>query len=160
MPDVYVPLDTTYYTRLHRELAAKGCINSSILKWLNTNQKRLSKDYNVNTFRKERERLLKDKTTNNERFREGFVRFKDEFDVPQEMLDILFAKAKDENIEYTDSMLQATLPFLRTQLKALVARDLFSSSEYYEIMNPISEIYKQGVEAIKDEELFKDIKTE
>lgn len=160
MPDVYVPLDTTYYTRLHRELAAKGCINSSILKWLNTNQKRLSKDYNVNTFRKERERLLKDKTTNNERFREGFARFKDEFDVPQEMLDILFAKAKDENIEYTDSMLQATLPFLRTQLKALVARDLFSSSEYYEIMNPISEIYKQGVEAIKDEELFKDIKTE
>ena len=160
MPDVYVPLDTTYYTRLHRELAAKGCINSSILKWLNTNQKRLSKDYNVNTFRKERERLLKDKTTNNERFREGFVRFKDEFDVPQEMLDILFAKAKDENIEYTDSMLQATLPFLRIQLKALVARDLFSSSEYYEIMNPISEIYKQGVGAIKDEELFKDIKTE
>jgi carboxyl-terminal processing protease len=160
MPDVYVPLDTTHYTHLHRELAAKGCINSSILKWLNTNQKRLSKDYNVNAFRKERERLLKDKDINDERFREGFVRFKNEFKVPQEMLDILYAKAKDEHIEYTDSMLQATLPFLRTQLKALVARDLFSSSEYYEIMNPISEIYQQGLEAIKDEELFKDIKTE
>lgn len=44
-------------------------------------------------------------------------------------------------------------------MKALVARDLFSSSEYYEIINPISEIYKQGLKAIKDEELFKDIKT-
>lgn len=159
MPDVYVPLDTTYYTRLHRELAAKGCINTTILKWMNTHQKQLLKDYNVNSFRKERERLLKDKTINNERFREGFGRFQKEFEVPQEMLDILFSKAKDEHIEYTDSALQATLPFLRTQIKALVARDLFSSSEYYEIINPISEIYKQGLKAIKDEELFKDIKT-
>ena len=160
MPDVYVPLDTTYYTRLHRELAAKGCINSSILKWININQKRLSKDYNVSSFRKERERLLKDKDVNNERFREGFQRFKNEFQVPQEMLDMLFAKAKEAQIEYTDSAYQATLPFLCIQLKALVARDLFSSSEYYEIINPISEIYKEGLKAIKDEELFKDIKTQ
>jgi len=159
MPDVYVPLDTTYYTRLHRELAAKGCINSSILKWLNTNQKRLLKEYDTSAFRKERARLLEDKSVNNERYRGGFERFKNEFEVPQEMMDLLWAKAKDEHIEYTDSMLQATLPFLRTQLKALVARDLFSSSEYYELINPISEIYRNGLKGIKDEELFKDIKT-
>lgn len=160
MPDVYVPLDTTYYTRLHRELAAKGCINTSILKWLNINQKRLHKEYDTNAFRKEHARLLEDKSVNNERYREGFQRFRSEFEVPQTLMDILFAKAKEENIEYTDSMLQATLPFLRLQIKALVARDLFSSSEYYEILNPISEIYKNGLEAIRDEERFKDIKTE
>lgn len=160
MPDVYVPLDTTYYTRLHRELAAKGCINTSILKWLNINQKRLHKEYDTNAFRKEHARLLEDKSVNNERYREGFKRFCNEFEVPQTLMDILFAKAKEENIEYTDSMLQATLPFLRLQIKALVARDLFSSSEYYEILNPISEIYKNGLEAIRDEERFKDIKTE
>ncbi len=160
MPDVYVPLDTTYYTRLHRELAAKGCINTSILKWLNINQKRLHKEYDTNAFRKEHARLLEDKSVNNERYREGFKRFCNEFEVPQTLMDILFAKAKEENIEYTDSMLQATLPFLRLQIKALVARDLFSSSEYYEILNPISEIYKNGLEAIRDEERFKDIKRE
>ena len=160
MPDVYVPLDTTYYTRLHRELAAKGCINTSILKWLNINQKRLHKEYDTNAFRKEHARLLEDKSVNNERYREGFKRFCNEFEVPQTLMDILFAKAKEENIEYTDSMLQATLPFLRLQIKALVARDLFSSSEYYEILNPINEIYKNGLEAIRDEERFKDIKTE
>lgn len=160
MPDVYVPLDTTYYTRLHRELAAKGCINTSILKWLNINQKRLHKEYDTNAFRKEHARLLEDKSVNNERYREGFKRFRSEFEVPQTLMDLLFAKAKEEHIEYTDSMLQATLPFLRLQIKALVARDLFSSSEYYEILNPISEIYKNGLEAIRDEERFKDIKTE
>ena len=160
MPDVYVPLDTTYYTRLHRELAAKGCINSSILKWLNTNQKRLHKEYDTSAFRKERARLIEDKSVNNERYRDGFLRFNKEFEVPQTMMDILLAKAKEENIEYTDSMLQATLPFLRRQMKALVARDLFSSSEYYEILNPINEIYHHGLEAIKDEERFRGIKTE
>ena len=160
MPDVYVPLDTTYYTRLHRELAAKGCINNTILKWLNTNQKRLLKEYDTSAFRKERARLLEDKSVNSERYRGGFLRFKNEYEVPQEMMDYLWEKAKEEHIEYTDSMRQATLPFLRLQLKALVARDLFSSSEFYEIINPISEIYRHGLDGIKDEELFKDIHTQ
>ena len=33
MPDIYVPLDTTRFTRLHREMSAKSCINTTALKW-------------------------------------------------------------------------------------------------------------------------------
>ena len=45
------------------------------------------------------------------------------------------------------------------QLKALVARDLWDMSEYYEIMNPNSEIYKEGLRALKDDKLFNGIRT-
>ena len=75
------------------------------------------------------------------------------------MMDMLIAKAKEEKIEYTDSAFQATLPLLRVQMKALVARDLWDMSEYFEIINPTTEIYKQGLKAIKDEELFRNIRT-
>lgn len=158
MPDVYVPLDTTFLTILYRELATKGCINNSVIKWLNINQKRLLKEYDTSAFRKERARLLEDKSVNNERYRAGFERFKKEFEVPQELFDLLWAKAKEEHIEYTDSMYQTTLPVLRLQLKAMVARDIFSISEYVELMLPFNTIILKGIEAIKDEELFKDIK--
>ena len=157
MPDVYVPLDTTRYTRLHRELAAKSCINTTTLKWIDLNRKRLVKEYDVETYHKARTRQANDKSYKLADLRTGFERFKREFTVPQDMLDILVAKAKEEKIEYTDSTFQATLPILRQQLKALVARDLWDMSEYFEIMNSNSEIYQRGLEAIKNEELFQNI---
>ena len=157
MPDVYVPIDTTYYTRLHRELNAKSCVNSTTLKWLNLNRKSLVKEYAIDNYRKANARRLDNKPFETEDLRAGFNRFKQEFTVPQDMMDMLVAKAKEEKIEYTDSAFQATLPLLRLQMKALVARDLWDMSEYYELMNPTNEIYKKGLEALKDDDLFKDI---
>ena len=157
MPDVYVPLDTTLYTRLHRELAAKSCINSTTLKWIDQNRKQLVKEYEVETYRKARSRQAKNKMYDPADLRKGFERFKQTFTVPQEMMNILAAKAQDEHIEYTDSEFQATLPMLKVQLKALVARDLWDMSEYYEIINPTNEIYQQGLQALKNEELFQNI---
>ena len=59
----------------------------------------------------------------------------------------------------TDSAFQASLPMLTLQLKAYIARDLFDMSEYVEIINSTSEIYQRGLEAIKDEKLFENIKS-
>ena len=159
MPDIYVPLDTTRFTRLHREMSAKSCINTTALKWTDMNRKRLSKLYNTNAFRKERAKMLNGKSVDYENYREGFERFKAEFTVPQEMLDMLRAKAEEAKIQVTDSAFQASIPMLTLQLKAFIARDLFDMSEYFEIINATSEIYQRGLEAIKDEKLFENIKS-
>lgn len=153
MPDVYVPLDTTLYTRLHRELSAKSCIIQSTLKFLDKHRKQLIKDYNVNDFRKELalRQAKKKYNANTLIYNEGFKRFKDTYEVPQELLDILADQAKTAKIEYTDSMYQATLPLLTLQLKALLARDIWDMSEYYQIMNPASEIYVKGLATMKEE---------
>ena len=157
MPDVYVPLDTAAYTHLHRELAAKSCITGTTLKWIETNRKRLTKEYDIDAYRKAHAKWLSGKSYKVEDIRSGFERFKQDFTVPQDMMDILTAKAKEAKIEYTDSAFQATLPLLQLQLKALVARDLWDMSEYHEIFNTSSEIYTQGLKALKNEELFQGI---
>lgn len=153
MPDVYVPLDTTLYTRLHRELSAKSCIIQSTLKFLDKHRKQLIKEYDVNDFRKELalRQAKKKYNANTLIYNEGFKRFKDTYEVPQELLDILAEQAKTAKIEYTDSMYQATLPLLTLQLKALLARDIWDMSEYYQIMNPASEIYVKGLATMKEE---------
>lgn len=153
MPDVYVPLDTTLYTRLHRELSAKSCIIQSTLKFLDKHRKQLIKEYDVNDFRKELalRQAKKKYNANTLIYNEGFKRFKDTYEVPQELLDILADQAKTAKIEYTDSMYQATLPLLTLQLKALLARDIWDMSEYYQIMNPASEIYVKGLATMKEE---------
>ena len=45
--------------------------------------------------------------------------------------------------------MQRTLPYLKLQLKALVARDLWDMSEYFSIINTDSESVKKALELLK-----------
>ena len=45
MPDEFVPLDTTKYTRFHRELAAKSVIINQNLRYIDNNRKKLRSLY-------------------------------------------------------------------------------------------------------------------
>ena len=40
-------------------------------------------------------------------------------------------------------------------LKAAIARDLYDSGEYYQIINRIDPIFKEAVRVMKDEKLYK-----
>ncbi|MDE5739927.1 MAG: hypothetical protein K2H92_06405, partial [Bacteroidaceae bacterium] len=132
----------------------------TVLKWIDLHRKSLMKEYDVSTYRKAKARQTDNKNYDPIDLTAGFDRFKQQFTVPQDMLDILVAKAQEAKIEYTDSAFQATLPMLKLQLKALVARDLWDMSEYFQIINPTNEIYQCGLEAIKDDSLFEKIKSE
>ena len=126
MPDYFVPLDTTRYTPFHRQLAAKGIIIQQNLRYVDNHRKQLKKDYHE------------------------FDKFKRHFNVPQTLIDDIMAEAQKQEVKpKDDAELQRTLPYLRLQLKALVARDLWDMSEYFAIMNEESDIVKKALEVMK-----------
>lgn len=159
MPDVYVPLDTTRYTSLHRELVAKGCVNSTVLKWLNNHRQKLEKAYKVDDYRKARARMADNKAYNPAVLRDGFKMFLNDFTVGDDIIDMMKKKANEAKIEYNDSTLQAAKPLLLIQMKALIARDLWDMSEYFEIINQTNEVYMEGLKALKDDNAFIGIRT-
>lgn len=159
MPDVYVPLDTTRYTSLHRELVAKGCVNSTVLKWLNNHRQKLEKAYKVDDYRKARARMADNKTYNPADLRGGFKMFLNDFTVGDDIIDMMKKKANEAKIEYNDSTLQAAKPLLLIQIKALIARDLWDMSEYFEIINQTNEVYMEGLKALKEDNAFIGIRT-
>jgi len=125
MPDYFVPLDTMRYTRFHRELAAKSIIIQQNLKYVDKNRAQLKKKYT------------------------DFQQFKKEFTVPKSLIDALLAEGEKQKVKpKDDDELARTLPVLSTQLKALIARDLWDMAEYFSIMNEDSEIVKQGLELL------------
>ena len=125
MPDYYVPLDTTKYTRFHRELSARSFIINASLHYVDKNRKQLKKQY------------------------PSFARFKQEFEIPQSVTDAIFAEAEKQNIKPKDNEeLQQTLPYLRMQLKALVARDIWEMSQYFAVMNETNDVVKRALELI------------
>ena len=126
MPDYFVPLDTTLYTKFHRQLAAKSVIIQQNLRYVDNHRKELQKQY------------------------PDFSRFKAEYEVPQSLVDDILAEGKKLKVEPKDEAeLEKTLPYLRLQLKALIARDLWDMSEYFSVFNERSEIVKKALEVIQ-----------
>ena len=126
MPDVFVPLDTTRYTKFHRELAAKSVIIQQNLRYVDNNRKKLNRQYT------------------------DFATYKEQFEVPQSLVDAILTEGERLNIKpKDDEELQRTLPYLRLQLKALIARDLWDMSEYYSIFNEESDIVLRALELLQ-----------
>ena len=125
MPDFFVPLDTTQYTLFHRQLAAKGVIINTSLKYIDKNRRQLSKQY------------------------ASFEDFRAGFNVPQEVVDDVVAEAEKQKVKpKNDEELQQTLPMLRTQLKALIARDLWDMNEYFAIINEQNHIVQRALQIL------------
>lgn len=122
MPDVFVPLDTLKYTRLHRQLAAKSIVINNYLKYVDANRKQLRKQWKT------------------------FEDFAARYEVPQALLDTIFAQGNKEKIvPKDDEEQQCTIPYLRLQLKALVARDLWTMNEYFRVWNEENDIVRRAL---------------
>ena len=125
MPDEFVPLDTLQYTKFHRQLAAKSIIINANLKYIDNNRKQLKKQYPT------------------------FESFRDSFQVPQSVIDGIMAEAEKQKVKAKDDAeLQRTLPYLRLQLKALIARDLWDMNEYFQLMNTKNHIVQRALQLI------------
>ncbi len=123
MPDVFVPLDTTLVTTYMRNLAAKGIVISANLRYVDNNRKQLKKRY------------------------PEFQSFLNGFEVPRTLIDEIVAEGKKQKVEPRDEAeMKRTLPYMRTQLKALVARDLWNMSEYFQIINSLNPILQKALE--------------
>ncbi len=125
MPDYFVPLDTTKYTKFHRELVAKSIVTTANLRYVDGNRKQLKRRF------------------------PSFNEFKSTYEVPQSLVDSIIKEGEKQKIKpKDDAELERTLPQLRLQLKALVARDLWDMSEYFAIMNEQSAIVGKAIELV------------
>ena len=125
MPDVFVPLDTTQYTAFHRQLVARSLVINTTLRYVEDHRDELKTKY------------------------AKFDDYMKHFEVPQAMVDTLFAEAERQKVTpRDDAERQRTLPMLRLQLKALIARDIWDMNEYFRLMNEQNHIVSKAVEVI------------
>ena len=127
MPDYFVPLDTTVYTKYYRQLSLKNVILNRYLRYSDTNRKNLRAKYGESDFEK----------------------FKKEYEVPQSLIDEILSEGEKMNVKpKDDEERQKTLPKLRLTLKALTARDLWDMSEYFSIINEDSPTVRKALELL------------
>ena len=136
MPDIFVPIDTADYSDYYRDLIRKGIINQYVLQYMDKNRKSLENKY-----------LGKKKD-------KDFSYFKENFEIDEDFLTGLLAHAEKEKLKFNEEEYNRSLNHLKVNLKALVARDIFTVSEFYEIINETDKIFLEAVKVIQDEELY------
>ena len=99
MPDYFVPIDTTLYTDYHRKLVGKGVIIKFTMKFIEDHRKELADKY------------------------KKFDSFNEKFVIDDDMLATLREMGEKEGVKFNEEQYQKALPLIKTQLKALIARD-------------------------------------
>ena len=119
-PDIVVQSDTTQISDYMVKVVAKGVYNELLLGYLDRNREKLQNDYPT------------------------FERFEKEFSFPDEQMQRLVELAEAKGVKYDAEGYELSRELMRTQLTAMVAQRLFSTSEYYRYINPrVNDSYKR-----------------
>lgn len=131
MPDLFVGLDTSNSSDYFSNLIRNGVSSTFALEELNDNRDYYNKLYpDINTFI-------------------------DKFEVNKKMMDELIARGEDKGVEFNAEEFAISKKALEIRLKALMARNLFDSSAFYQIINELNPSFRKSVEILKNGEFNK-----
>lgn len=151
MPDLFVPLDTSKYYIYYNMLNRKNVVAGTVLDIMDQNRASFTEKY------------------------PDFKTYNQKFEVTEEMVDKIIAagdkadagkvdeevtepvdpktvkaapQAKPEPYKPDAKSIEFARPLLKKQIKGLIARDLFSLSEYFQVMNADDNAIKKAVEVL------------
>jgi len=130
MPDIFVPLDSTRYTDLYSKLIRKGVVNSFVNEYLDENRKSLQSKYKV------------------------FDDFNKDFTLSEADFEQFLTKAENEKIEIEDLDSELDVDFMKLQLKALIARNIYETGSYFEVTSAMDYEIDKALEIIGDQKEF------
>lgn len=126
MPDFFVPIDTTQYTDYHRNLVAKGVVIKATTDYIEKHRKELQNKY------------------------KKFEAFNEKFEIDDNFLAEIRTLADKEKIKFDEKQYNQSLPLIKTQLKALIARDLWDMNEYFQVMNSTNQSVQQALKVLNE----------
>jgi carboxyl-terminal processing protease len=126
MPDIFVPMDTSYSSQFYTEILRKNALNDYIITYTDNNRNELKTKYpDINVF-------------------------KSTFAVDEKFMNDFLSFAEKAGVKKDDAGLKTSEGLIRLQLKALLARQLWDTSAYIQVVNELNHALEKAVKAIND----------
>ena len=125
MPDYFVPVDTTLFTKYHSRLSNKGVLLKVHFQLIDAHREEWTKKF------------------------DDYAVFSRDFELDEAMMQQLIEEGKKEGVAYNEEEFRKSEPLIKLQLKALIARDLWDMNEYYHTINVVNESVKKAVELLE-----------
>ncbi len=135
MPDVFIPIDSTRFSDYYTDLVRKGVFNEFTMGYLDKHREELLNEY------------------------DAFENFKADFVVDDRMYeDFLETAEKTEVTRSDEDKYYYPDENIKTQIKALMARNLWDVNAYFQVINKLDDELKQAVELLEDGSMFSELK--
>lgn len=133
IPDIFVPIDTTEGSNYYSKLIRKGIFYDFTLSYMDSHREELKEAYS------------------------GIKDFKESFQVNDELLENLFSYADEEGLERNEEDIEVSGRRIQNLMKAYIARNLYGTGAYYQIIHELDDGLSIALEAIEDD-TFKKLK--
>jgi|SRR5688572_990491 len=127
MPDIFVPLDTSMNSKYHSDLIRKSVLYEFALSYTDNNRKTLLSDYPDITV------------------------FRNKFVVDDKLMNDVIAYGEKKGVPKDSAGYQTSYSLMKVQLKSLIARDLWNTDAYWQVINDINPFYTKAVESMKND---------
>lgn len=130
MPDIFVPADTTFSTKLYTNLVRKGVFNSYTIDYVLANREKINQKYT------------------------DFTKFNKEFNIDENMLADFKKMAEKKEVEWDDEQFQRSEPWVMMQIKALIARNVWDIDKYYQVVLKEDKVIEKAIQVLENKKEY------
>ncbi len=130
MPDFFIPLDTNNFSRYYTDLISRGILNYFVLEYVDDHRNKILRSY------------------------PEFDLYLKNFEVSQKLLNEMIEYGESEGLAYEEDQFERSKEQIKRLLKAYIARDVWNTSEFFQVMNRENEIYLKAVEVLKNWDMY------
>ena len=109
MPDLFMPVDTSFNSKLYTNLVRKGVFNKYTVDYANEHRDGLKAQY------------------------PSFDQYNRSFTVTDAMIEAIKKAAANEKVEWNEEEYRRSEKYIKLQIKALIARNVWEMQQYYEV---------------------------
>lgn len=133
MPDIFVPMDTSHHYQYINQLRRKNIVYNFVLDYVDSNREKIKKNY------------------------DDFDSFDKKFEVTSEMIDDVVERGEKESIKKDDESLAYTLDNFKREIKAFIARDIFTRNDFYKIYFKDDNAILKALEVIENQKKYNNL---
>lgn len=130
MPDIFMPVDTSYNSKLYTNLVRKGVFNKYTVDYAMQHRDELKRDY------------------------PQFNQYNQHFVVTDTMIEAVKKIAANEKVEWNEDEFKRSEKYIRLQIKALIARNVWEMQQYYEVTLKEDPTISKALEVLSSERKY------
>ena len=133
MPDIFVPLDTSHYYSYLNQLRRKNVPYNYVLDFIDANRDKLKKQY------------------------PDFESFNSKFKIGEDAIAEVVERGVKEGVEEDQESLAFIEDNLKQELKAYIARDVYSRNDMYKILNSDDDAILKAIDVLENQTEYKNL---
>lgn len=131
LPDVFVPIDTTYRSEMFNQILRKGLTNQFVLDYLENNREDLMRTYSS---------------------AEAFLA---NFEVTKDIEQAFIKRIKSEDIEFVQEDYKVSMAAMHLRLKAFMGRSLYDQNLFYRVIVELNPAFMRATELLRSGDIKK-----